>query len=107
MTSRICPSCGHDSYHARQFPAVRDRAYRWERKAKILAGKLAALELDLAERDARDRTDVAWLQIKVVAQARELQRLNAARNARLIRDGEAPQPDRTDATSITALEIGT
>jgi hypothetical protein len=103
MNPRRCDDCGSDPYFSREFPRVRDEAFYWRNKAKALAAELEALKLDREFDTYRDRTDVAWLQGKVVAQARELKRLNDARNAQRIRAGLEPQPDK-EMTSLTVVE---
>lgn len=104
MMKRICPQCGSDTWMAGEFPRVRDQAQWWEREAKRLVRELEVLRLDVAQAKWRDRTDVAWLQAKVVAQARELQRLNDRRNAERVRRNVKPRPDVT-ASSITVTEV--
>lgn len=103
MSTRRCEHCGSDPWFSREFPRVRDEAAFWRDKAKALAGALEALKLDREFDIHRDRTDVAWLQGKVVAQARELKRLNDARNAQRIREGQEPKPDKA-MTSVTVVE---
>lgn len=103
MSARRCEHCGSDPWFSRNFPRVRDEATFWRNKAKALAAEIEALKLDREFEAYRDRTDVAWLQGKVVAQARELKRLNDARNAQRVREGLEPQPDK-EMTSATAVE---
>lgn len=105
MKPRICEVCGSDRYFAREFPRVRDEALFWERKAKQLAARVQQLELDAEFNRFKDRTDVAWLQGKVVAQARELKRLNDAKNVRRIKEELDVQPD-LEVSSITKTEVG-
>jgi hypothetical protein len=63
--------------------------------------KIAQLELDALLERERDRTDVAWLQGKVLRQARELKRLNEARELRrewpagVVKDGSRHPEDVT------------
>ena len=104
MSPRKCEHCGSDTYFAREFPRVRDEAVYWRNKAKALAGELEALKLERQFDAYRDRTDVAWLQGKVVAQARELSRRNDARNVERIKSGLDPEPDRS-VRSITRTEV--
>lgn len=49
------------------------------------AARIAELELEAALEKERDRTDIAWLQGKVVRQKRELQRLADAAEVKEIR----------------------
>lgn len=103
MSTRRCEHCGSDPYFSRRFPEVRDEVHYWRNKAKALAGELEALKLEREFEAYKDRTDVAWLQGKVVAQAREIKRLNDARNAQRIREGLEPKPDKA-LTSATVVE---
>lgn len=103
MSVRRCEHCDSDPYFSREFPRVRDEAFFWRNKAKALAAELEALKLDREFDAHRDLTNVAWLQGKVVAQARELKRLNDARNAQRIRAGLEPKPDKA-MTSLTVVE---
>lgn len=104
MGTRDCEHCGSNKYFAREFARVRDSGRWWEQRAKKLAAEVEALKLDREFGAFRDLTDVAWLQGKVVAQARELNRLNDARNARRIQSGLDPLADK-DVTSITQTSI--
>ena len=101
--TRNCSECQSDPYFAREFPRVRDESHYWQQEAKRLAARVAALELDAEFARWQVRTDVAWLQGKVVAQARELKRLNDARNVRRMKAGMEPSEDRL-APSLTPLE---
>jgi hypothetical protein len=100
---RNCEHCGSDKWFAREFPRVRDEMMFWRAKAKALGAELESQRQDREFEAFRDRTDVAWLQAKVVAQAREIKRLNNARNARRIKDGLEPLPDKA-LTSATVAE---
>lgn len=103
MSARKCEHCGSDPYFSREFPRLRDQMMFWRDKAKALAGLVESMKLDREFDDFRDRTDVAWLQAKVVAQAREIRRLNDARNVQRIREGLEPKPDKA-MTSATLVE---
>ncbi len=103
---RICPHCGSDTYFAREFPRVRDQSQWWRREAEKLAAEVAQLKLAAEHSRWRDRTDVAWLQGKVVAQRRALKRLNDEVNAERIRRDIDPRPDVV-VSSVTALEVAT
>lgn len=103
MTDLRCEHCGANSYYSREFPRVRDEAVFWRNKAKALAAEVQSLRLDQEFAAFKDRTDVAWLQAKVVAQAREIRRLNDARNAQRVREGREPKPDNA-MTSATLTE---
>jgi hypothetical protein len=104
VSSKDCEHCGSNKYFAREFPRVRDEAQFWQQKAKTLAAEVEALKLDQEFSAYRDRTDVAWLQGKVVAQARELRRLNDAHNVQRIRSGLDPVPDKS-VSSVTKTEV--
>lgn len=103
--ARPCDHCGADPYFSREFPRVRDESMYWQTQAKRLAAQLSALKLDEEFAVFQDRTNVAWLQAKVVAQARELKRLNDSGNVNLIRADREPVPDVT-VRSVTAVEVG-
>lgn len=103
MSGSRCDHCGSNPYFSREFPRVRDEAFYWRNKAKALAAELEALKLDREFDAFKDRTDVAWLQGKVVAQARELKRLNDARNTQRVRADLDPAPDKA-MTTITVVE---
>ena len=104
MSTRDCEHCGSNKYFAREFARVRDSGRWWEQQAKKLAAEVEALKLDQEFGAFQDLTNVAWLQGKVVAQARELSRLNDARNARRIQSGLDPLPDK-DVPSVTKNSI--
>lgn len=76
--SRICEHCGADAWFAREFPRVRDEGLYWRDQVTRLNVRVAELEADAEFQRYKDRTDVAWLQGNVVAQRRELKRLNDA-----------------------------
>ena len=101
--SRHCEHCGSDPWFSRNFPRVRDEMAFWRNKAKALAAEVESMKLDREFEAFKDRTDVAWLQGKVVAQAREIKRLNDARNAQRIKEGLEPHPDQALA-SATVVE---
>lgn len=83
-----------DCWEAKAHRRDRSETAFWRRSHEQLTARIANLEAELALREHRDRTDVAWLQGKVVAQARELKRLNDEINVRYVRAGtEAPVPD--------------
>jgi hypothetical protein len=103
VSSRHCEHCDSDPWFSKNFPRVRDEAQYWRNKAKVLAAELESLKLEREFEAFKDRTDVAWLQAKVVAQARELKRLNDAENARRVREGLEPKPDKAMA-SATVVE---
>ena len=94
-----------EKYRLREFARVRDEARFWREKFKQVNVALATLKAERELDEFRDRTDVAWLQGKVVRQARELKRLNDAFNAHLVMVGEDPRPD-VDAHSVTRIEVG-
>lgn len=100
---RTCEHCGSDRWFSRNFPRVRDEMIFWRDQAKAYAAQVESHKLDREFEAFKDRTDVAWLQAKVVAQAREIKRLNDARNAQRIRDGQDPRPDK-HMTSATVVE---
>lgn len=104
MSSRNCEHCGSNKYFAREFARVRDEAAYWQRTAKTLAAEAEALKLDREFSAYQDLTNVAWLQGKVVAQARELKRLNDERNTGRIKSGLDPLPDK-DVPSVTKTSI--
>jgi hypothetical protein len=104
MADRICKDCGADKYFAREFPRVRDEARYWREQVTRLNVRVAELEADAEYQRYKDRTDAAWLQGKVVAQRRELKRLNDAANAQLIRADLEPEPD-VSASSLTSVEV--
>jgi len=88
----------------RAFPRIRDEAQYWQQVAKQNARRVAELEADREFQMFRDRTDVAWLEGKVVAQARELKRLNDHRNVERIKRGVDPIDD-VQVSSITPVEV--
>jgi hypothetical protein len=103
VSARQCEVCGSDRYFSREFPRVRDELHYWRTKAHALAAELESMKLDREFEAFKDRTDVAWLQGKVVAQAREIKRLNDARNVQRIKADLEPGPDR-EMTSATVVE---
>lgn len=103
--SSHCEHCGSNTYFARNFPRVRDEADYLRRELNKKMVRIAQLELELSLRDHRERTDAAWLRGKVVAQARELKRLNDKRNSERVMAGQEPLPDVTDVDTITATEV--
>ena len=82
-----------DCWGARRFRESRSDSQFWQAEHVRMTARVAQLETELKLRDHRDRTDVAWLQAKVVAQRREIKRLNDDYNARRLRGGVDPVPD--------------
>ena len=104
-TPRICPECKSDTYFAREFSRVRDEAQFWRRQAEKAAAEVSRLQLKIEHGEYRDRTDVAWLQGKVVAQRRELKRLNDERNTQRIRSDLDPLAEDVEVSSVTPVEV--
>ena len=102
--SQNCGKCISNDYRLREFARVRDEARYWREQARRIAAEVESLKLDAEFGRYQERTDTAWLQGKVVAQARELKRLNDAQNVRRIKNGLEPRDD-VAASSITALEV--
>jgi hypothetical protein len=98
---RLTPS---EKYRLREFSRVRDEVRFWREKFMQANVELARMRAEKELDQFRDRTDVAWLQGKVVAQSRELKRLNDAFNSRRVMAGEEPTPD-VDAHTLTKVEV--
>lgn len=105
MSDRVCETCGSDKYFARNFARVRDEAAFWRREAEKAGARVAQLELAAKLAEHRDRTDVAWLQGKVVSQRRELKALNDRRNVVAIKADMEPQAEDVEVTSVTRVEV--
>jgi hypothetical protein len=105
VSTRDCETCGANKYSGRNFARVRDEAAFWRREAEKLSARVGQLELNAKLAEHRDRTDVAWLQGKVVAQARELKKLNDRRNVSLIKSGIEPLAEDVEVTSVTGVEV--
>jgi len=105
MSAMTCDVCGSNKYFARDFGRVRDEAAFWRRQAEELGARVAQLELAAKLAEHRDRTDVAWLQGKVVAQRRELKALNDRRNLAAMKSGVDPLPEDVEVVSVTRTEV--
>lgn len=105
MSTTTCDTCGSNKHFARNFARVRDEAEFWRREAAKLAARVGQLELNAKLAEHRDRTDVAWLQGKVVAQRRELKMLNDRRNIASIKSGVEPLAEDVEVTSVTRTEV--
>lgn len=105
MSALTCDACGSNKYFAREFGRVRDEAAFWRLQAEQLGARVAQLELAAKLVEHRDRTDVAWLQGKVVAQRRELKALNDRRNLAAIKSGVEPLAEDVEVLSVTRTEV--
>lgn len=91
-------------WEVRQFARVRDEARFWRERFQKANVELATMKAEKALEEFRDRTDVAWLQGKVVRQQRELKRLNDALNTLRIEHGYVPVDD-VSVESVTLVEV--
>jgi hypothetical protein len=105
VSATTCDVCGSNKYFAREFGRVRDEAVFWRLEAEKLGARVAQLELAAKLAEHRDRTDVAWLQGKVVAQRRELKALNDRRNLAAIKSNVDPLPEDVEVLSVTRTEV--
>lgn len=93
-----------EKFRLREFSRMRDEARFWRQQFYEANVQLATLKAEAKLAEFRDRTDVAWLQGKVIRQARELKRLNDVFNASRVMEDLDPKPD-VEVASITKIEV--
>jgi hypothetical protein len=91
MSCECVTNC--DCWAAKEFRRLRSDAQFWQGEHVRLVGRISMLETEIKLNEHRDRTDVAWLQGKVVAQRKEIKRLNDSYNAERLQRGVEVVPD--------------